>query len=242
MRSHSCEHDCDQRLSNHDKHPHQYSQQRIPGAYNSLSACKRRHEQFSRHSVTLPFLRWPRTTASAIFRRRARPLAWGRSITYNLAVLPVGAAYNNAVTLSCHTSPAARSPKPAGSTLSPTLRPPVWHECDSHDADRNGRLLRPAAKANSWLFAVWLALPAVVVWVARQEAFECNPAASWDFALARVIPFALVAGAEAAHGEPPPGQCTGGHTSRKPQQINFAAHQPESANLVAVARYAHRYQ
>jgi uncharacterized membrane protein len=155
----------------------------LPGAY-SINVNVQDASGTPSHSLTLP-LTVVQDYSIGDFSSTSQTVSVGQSITYNLAVLPVGAAYNNAVTLSCIITPlfagaCTFSPNPAGPLSNATSAAVVMTVTTQ---TTNGRLLRPGAKSNSWLYAVWLALPAVVVWGARSRR-RCNPAALVGFALA----------------------------------------------------------
>jgi len=181
--------------------------------------------------VTLPFT-VAQDYSIGDFSSTSQTVSVGQSITYNLAVLPVGAAYNNAVTLSCIITPlfagaCTFSPNPAGPLSNATSAAVVMTVTTQ---TTNGRLLRPGAKSNSWLYAVWLALPAVVVWGARSRR-RCNPAALVGFALA--VLFLLPSCGGGSNGSSGPRAMHRGAHFPEPTQLMLPAHQPASANLVA---------
>jgi len=95
----------------------------------------------------------------------------GQSATYNMAVLPVGAAYSNPVTLSCSFVPALAascsfSPNPAGPLSNATPASVVMTVIPQAPG---GEIRRAATKTNRWPFAIWLLLPALIAWTATSR-------------------------------------------------------------------------
>jgi hypothetical protein len=89
----------------------------------------------------------------------------GQSITYNLSVAPVGAAYGKAVTLSCSaplfTGSCTFSPNPT-SPLSNSTPEAVVMTVTTPSA--TAQLWAPGGKARPWPYAAGLALAVAIVW------------------------------------------------------------------------------
>jgi hypothetical protein len=90
----------------------------------------------------------------------------GQSITYNLSLAPVGAAYSNEVTLSCTGTPlfsgsCTFSPNPAGPLSNSTSSAVVMTVATP---SAQARLGFPKVKRGPWLASVWLAITAAMVW------------------------------------------------------------------------------
>ncbi|MGC2274312.1 MAG: hypothetical protein WA555_11040 [Candidatus Sulfotelmatobacter sp.] len=136
------------------------------------------------HSLTLP-LTVVQDYAIGNFSPTSQSISVGQLTTYNLSVMPVGAAYSNAVTLSCTIAPlfagsCTFSPNPAG-PLSNSTSASVVMTIATDTA--SGRLRYPGAKSRPWLYAVWLAVPGIVLWGAGRGRRR-RPAALLGLALA----------------------------------------------------------
>lgn len=115
-------------------------------------------------NLTLPFA-IVQDYAIGNFSPATQTISAGQSITYNFSVLPVGATYNNTVMLSCGFSPTyagscSFSPNPAG-PLSDSTSASVVVTVSTPGASGQ---MRPPARSFSWLYAVWWAVPGIVVW------------------------------------------------------------------------------
>jgi len=105
------------------------------------------------------------------FSPPSQPVSVGGSAKYNLGVMPVGAAYSNIVTLSCTVTPlfvgsCALSTNSVGPLSNSTSAAVVLMVTTQ---TTNGQLRRPGVKSSPWLYAVWLALPGIVVWGAGRK-------------------------------------------------------------------------
>lgn len=135
----------------------------VPGTYN-IGINVQDSSGTPNHSVTIPFT-VIQDYDIANLSATSQTITAGQSITYNLSVSPVGGTYSNPVTLSCKVSPALAgsacsfSPNPAELQSGPAA---VVMTVTTQAA--SGQLWLPRAKADPWLYAVWLALAAIVLW------------------------------------------------------------------------------
>jgi hypothetical protein len=142
----------------------------LPGTYNirvSISDAGANHTPSE--TVSLPI-----TVAQdyniANLSAPSQTITAGQSITYNLSVAPVGAAYSNPVALSCTVGPLL-----AGSTcaVSPTpvsLLSGAAAAVMTVTTQAPSSLLRsPHQRGAPWLYALWLGLPAMFVWSAGRR-------------------------------------------------------------------------
>jgi len=135
----------------------------VPGTYNIGINVEDSGGDPS-HSATIPFT-VIQDYNIANLSSASQTISAGQSITYNLSVSPVGGSYSNPVTLSCKVSPALAgsacsfSPNPAELQSGPAA---VVMTVSTQAV--SGQLWLPRAEAGPWLYAVWLALAAIVLW------------------------------------------------------------------------------
>ncbi len=141
----------------------------VPGPYSIDITVKDANSSAPSNSVKLPF-----TVAQdyviANISAASQTITAGQSITYNLSVAPVGAAYSKAVTLSCSaplfTGSCTFSPNPTSplgdstpeaivmTVTTPSATSQLW------TPGGRGRPWREGA----WSYAAWLALAAAMLW------------------------------------------------------------------------------
>jgi hypothetical protein len=142
-----------------------------PGTYNvDVGFRDAGASQTPSQSVTLPF-----TVAQdydiANLSAASQTISAGQSITYNLSVAPVGASYSNPVALTCSIAPAL-----TGSTcaLSPTpvslLSGATATVMTITTTAASSQLQSHGKKNGSWLYALWLGFPAILILSARASA------------------------------------------------------------------------
>jgi peptidoglycan/LPS O-acetylase OafA/YrhL len=148
----------------------------LPGAY-AIAVVTQDTSGAPSHSLSIPL-----TITQDYILGNVSPttqtVSVGQSTTYNLSVLPVGAAYSNAVTLSCTVAPlfvgtCALSPNPVDPLSNSTSAAVVMTVTTQ---TTNAQLWRPGANRWPWLYAVWLALPGIAVWAARGKPRRRGPA------------------------------------------------------------------
>jgi hypothetical protein len=140
----------------------------IPGAYNIIINVQDATNNALAHSVTLPFTVAQDYEIVASPSTASQTITAGQSITYNLSVAPIGAAYSNAVRLSCTATPlftgsCAFSPNPT-SPLSDSTASAVVMTVTTQSA--SGQLWFPGGRPSTWRYAIWLGFAAVVIWSA----------------------------------------------------------------------------
>jgi hypothetical protein len=104
------------------------------------------------------------------FSPATQSISPGGSATYNFSVLPVGAGYNNSVTLSCSVAPlfvgsCSISPNVVGALIGGTPAAAVM----TVNTEAGSALMRqPRVRSGPWLYGVCLLLPGVwaVIWAA----------------------------------------------------------------------------
>jgi hypothetical protein len=113
-------------------------------------------------SITLPFT-VVQDYSIGNFSAASQTIGPGQSITYNLSVSPVGAAYGNAITLNCSVFPAFSgtctfSPNPVSPLSSATSAAVVMTVTAP---STTGQLQRPAGRN---LYSMWLLLVGALAW------------------------------------------------------------------------------
>lgn len=178
----------------------------VPGPYN-VDITVKDSSGAPTASLTLPF------TVAQDYVIETPPassqtITAGQSITYNLSVAPVGAAYSKAVTLSCSaplfTGSCTFSPNPT-SPLSNSTAEAVVMTVTTPSA--TAQLWVPGGKASRWPYLGWLALAAAMVWSAARGRRR-SPALLVGLAFALL--FFLSCGGGSNGGSSPPGTTTQG--------------------------------
>jgi len=143
----------------------------VPGAY-AVNVVTQDTSGAPSHNLSIP-LTVTQDYTIGNFSPSSQSVSVGQSATakYNFNVLPVGAAYSNAITLSCTVAPLF-----AGScNLSPNSVGPLSNSTSAAAVltvttqTTNGQLRRPGMKSSPWLYAIWLALPGIVAWGAGRR-------------------------------------------------------------------------
>jgi hypothetical protein len=173
----------------------------VPGAYSISINVADATSGTPSQSVTLPFTVAQDYTIDNL-SAASQTITAGQSIIYNLSVAPVGAAYSNAITLSCTGGPlftgsCAFSPNPT-SPLSGSNAAAVVMTVTSQAA--NGQLWFPGP----WVYAIWLSLATIMVW-AGTEWRRRSPAVALGMAIAAVCLLPSCGGGSNGSGSGNPG-------------------------------------
>jgi hypothetical protein len=180
----------------------------VPGSY-TIDVMTQDTSGAPSHDLSIP-LTVVQDYTIGNFSPASQPVSVGQSASYNFSVLPVGAAYSNAVTLGCTVTPlfvgsCALSPKSVGPLSNSTSAAVVLTVTTQ---TTNGQLIRPGAKRFSWLYALWLALPGIF-WCGGGRRRR-RPAAFMGLALALLFFLPSCGGAGSNGGGSPGGSGLGG--------------------------------
>jgi len=183
----------------------------VPGPYN-IDITVKDSSGAPTTSLAVPF-----TVAQdyviANLSAASQTITAGQSITYNLSVAPVGAAYSKAVTLGCSaplfTGSCTFSPNPT-SPLSNSTAEAVVMTVTTPSA--TAQLWAPGGKVSpwsyaAWSYAAWLTLAAAIVW---SKAGGRRRSLAVFVGLAFALLFLLSCGGGSNGGSTPPGTTTQG--------------------------------
>ncbi len=144
------------------------------------------------HSLSIP-LTIGQDYSIGNFSPTTQTIAAGQTaLPYNFSVMPVGAAYSNAVTLTCTVTPlfagsCTFSPNPAGPLTDSTAASVVMTVATQ---TISMQLNHPRGKSSSWRYAAWLVLPGIVVWGTGRRR-RCSPATLLGLAFTLILVFFL---------------------------------------------------
>ncbi len=181
----------------------------VPGPYSIDVTVKDATSGGPTTSLKLPYTVAQDYVINVSPSAASQTITAGQSITYNLSVAPVGAAYSKAVTLSCSaplfTGSCTFSPNPT-SPLSNSAAEAVVMTVTTPSA--TAQLWAPGGKRSPWSYAAGLALAAAIVW--SKAGGRRRRSLAMFVGLAFALLFLLSCGGGSNGGSSPPGTTTQG--------------------------------
>ncbi len=175
----------------------------VPGPYSIDVTVKDATSGGPTTSLKLPYTVAQDYVINVSPSAASQTITAGQSITYNLSVAPVGAAYSKAVTLSCSaplfTGSCTFSPSPTSPLTNSTPEAVVMTVTTP---SATAQIWAPGGKASPWSYAAGLALVAAMVW---SKARGRRRSRAVLVGLAFAVLFLLSCGGGSNGGTSPPG-------------------------------------